>query len=302
MQALSYNNDVINITEPFDGLFTQGMVCHETYKDQKNNWLGPDEIYSENGKFFYKENDISQKVIVGPVESMSKSKKNTIDPEKIILNYGADAVRLFILSDSPPERDVEWSDKGIVASYKFIQKFWDLHKKIKSKKEGVDKTLLKNDKLINEFTNMIITKVNFNLENFRYNVIIANLHEIYSFFNKVTNLEISYKILIDNYIKVLKIMSPIIPHIASECLSDIKESNNLLWPDVDKNHLKSLNKIVVVQINGKKRGIIPIEKSIEEDLLLKKIEEDSDIRKYLVDKKIIKKIYIKDRLINLIIK
>ena len=209
---------------------------------------------------------------------------------------------MFILSDSPPERDVEWSDKGIVASYKFIQKFWDLHKKIKSKKEGVDKTLLKNDKLINEFTNMIITKVNFNLENFRYNVIIANLHEIYSFFNKVTNLEISYKILIDNYIKVLKIMSPIIPHIASECLSDIKESNNLLWPDVDKNHLKSLNKIVVVQINGKKRGIIPIEKSIEEDLLLKKIEEDSDIRKYLVDKKIIKKIYIKDRLINLIIK
>ena len=103
------------------------MVCHETYKDQNNKWLSPDEVYSENGKEFFSKINPSEKIKVGPSESMSKSKKNTIDPEQMIQNYGADAVRLFILSDSPPERDVQWSDQGMVASYKFIQKFWMLH-------------------------------------------------------------------------------------------------------------------------------------------------------------------------------
>ena len=112
MQALSYKNDDFKLKEPFDGLFTQGMVCHETYKDQTNAWLSPDEVTSEDGKEFYKKDNPSEKIIVGPTESMSKSKKNTIDPENIIKNYGADSVRLFILSDSPPEKDVQWSDQG----------------------------------------------------------------------------------------------------------------------------------------------------------------------------------------------
>jgi leucyl-tRNA synthetase len=108
MQALSYNNK-LDITEPFKGLFTQGMVCHETYKDENNNWISPDEIISIDGKKILK-NDTTKEVKVGPSESMSKSKKNTIDPENIINNYGADSARLFILSDSPPEKDVQWSE------------------------------------------------------------------------------------------------------------------------------------------------------------------------------------------------
>ncbi|MDA7838684.1 leucine--tRNA ligase, partial [Candidatus Pelagibacter sp.] len=109
MQALSHKNDSFELKEPFSGLFTQGMVCHETYKDQQNRWLTPEEVSSEDGKKFYKKTNSSEEVIVGPTESMSKSKKNTIDPENIIKNYGADSVRLFILSDSPPEKDVQWS-------------------------------------------------------------------------------------------------------------------------------------------------------------------------------------------------
>ena len=129
-RALDYKIDKIKVKEPFKGLFTQGMVCHETYKDQNNKWLSPDEVFSENGKEFFSKINISEKIKVGPSESMSKSKKNTIDPEQMIKDYGADAVRLFILSDSPPEKDVQWSDQGMIASYKFIQKFWILHKKI----------------------------------------------------------------------------------------------------------------------------------------------------------------------------
>ena len=133
MQALSYKNDDFKLKEPFDGLFTQGMVCHETYKDQTNAWLSPDEVTSEDGKKFYKKDSPSEQVIVGPTESMSKSKKNTIDPENIIKNYGADSVRLFILSDSPPEKDVQWSDQGMLASFKFVQKLWTLNSKILDK-------------------------------------------------------------------------------------------------------------------------------------------------------------------------
>ena len=139
MRALSYENDNFKLKEPFDGLFTQGMVCHETYKDQKNTWLSPEEVSSDDGKKFFKKNNPKEKVIVGPTESMSKSKKNTIDPENIIKNYGADSVRLFILSDSPPEKDVQWSDQGMMASFKFVQKLWSLNSKILKKIKNNDK-------------------------------------------------------------------------------------------------------------------------------------------------------------------
>ena len=130
MRAIGLNNPEVKITEPFKGLFTQGMVCHETYKDDENNWLSPEEIYSENGKEFFLKNNPSKKITIGPSESMSKSKKNTIDPQNIINQYGADAVRFFILADSPPERDIQWSEEGMMSAHKFVQKFWSLNEQI----------------------------------------------------------------------------------------------------------------------------------------------------------------------------
>ena len=116
------------------------MVCHETYKDQNNKWLSPEEVSSEDGKKFFKKDSPSEQVVVGPTESMSKSKKNTIDPEKIIENFGADSVRLFILSDSPPEKDVQWSENGMSSAFKYVQKFWLMNEKIASilKKEKLE--------------------------------------------------------------------------------------------------------------------------------------------------------------------
>ena len=112
MRAINYENKNFDIKEPFQSLFTQGMVCHETYKDQNNNWLTPDEVEKIDNEFVKKDNH-KEKIKVGPSESMSKSKKNVIDPEFIINNYGADSVRLFILSDSPPEKDIQWSNTGV---------------------------------------------------------------------------------------------------------------------------------------------------------------------------------------------
>ena len=222
MQALSYNDEKFNILEPFHGLFTQGMVCHETYKDSKNNWISPEEIENIDGKKFLKKNK-SELITVGPSESMSKSKKNTIDPENIISNYGADAARLFILSDSPPEKDIQWSDEGIISSFKFIQKLWNLHEKIleEIKKENKEDT----DQEIKKYTNKFLKRVTANLESFSYNKIIANLHEMYSFMNKEINKPYTKNTLIENYQKILIAISPIIPHFSNECLNlmNIKE-------------------------------------------------------------------------------
>ena len=210
MQALKYKNDTFKIKEPFTGLFTQGMVCHETYKDQNNNWLSPEEIELVE-HVYYKKGEHSTKVIVGPSESMSKSKKNVIDPENIMNNYGADSVRLFILSDSPPEKDVQWSEQGMIASYKFLQKLWNLHNKIKEKIRNFE-TIKNGNKDLDKFTNKIIFKITNNLENFHYNVIIANIYETYNFLNKEVDKKLDSKNLKENYIKLLVLFSPAIPH------------------------------------------------------------------------------------------
>ena len=301
MQAIGFKNNKFKHFEPFEGLFTQGMVCHETYKDKNNQWLGPEEVITDDGKNFYNKKNPKEKVIVGATESMSKSKKNTIDPENIIQNYGADAVRLFILSDSPPEKDVQWSDQGMVASYKFIQKLWLLHQKIKEKIN----LKINSDKESNElskFTNQLINKVTKNLEKFNYNVIVANFYETYNFMNKkLDQLQNSEDLLI-NYKKILYLMMPLIPHLASECLEDVQDNNKKKWPKVDEQFLTSNNVNLVIQINGKKRSIINILKGTDEDKLIKQVKNDLNIKKYLKNKNIIKSIFIKDKLINLIIK
>ena len=110
------------------------MVCHETYKDQNGNWLYPEEIEKINSKKAIRKLDKSD-VEIGPSESMSKSKKNTVDPETIIKQYGADAIRWFILSDSPPEKDIQWSDVGVISASKFLQKIWNLNQNVLNKKE-----------------------------------------------------------------------------------------------------------------------------------------------------------------------
>mgnify|MGYP001164183903 CR=1 FL=1 len=298
MNALSYDNNDFSITEPFEGLFTQGMVCHETYKDQNNNWVSPEELVEINGKKFL-QNDRDQIITVGPSESMSKSKKNTIDPEKIIENYGADAVRLFILSDSPPEKDVQWSDEGITASFKFIQKLWNLHLKILDK--------IKKDCKIDEnsnfekITNILIKNVSDNLKNFSYNKIIACFHQTYNHLLSDINNDYTAKTLIDNYKKVLITMMPIIPHFANECFEQISDNKIINWPDVNEKLLIEKNTNYVIQINGKKRTVINGKVDLTEDELTNQIINNIELNKYIKDKKIKKKIFVPNKLINIII-
>ena len=298
MQALSYNQENFNLTEPFDGLFTQGMVCHETYKDQDNNWVSPEDIETINGKKFLKR-DKSKIITVGPSESMSKSKKNTIDPENIISDFGADAARLFILSDSPPEKDVQWSDEGISSAFKFIQKLWNLHLKILKKVE-----LNHNDDSDNEIeknTNLFLKNITKNLEDFSYNKIVANLHEVNTFFVKNIEKKYTRETLLRNYKKILLAITPIIPHFATECLNVLKIDNDLKWPSFDEGILKEDFVNIVIQINGKKRGIVNTQTDTTEENLIKLVNNDDKLLKYLNTGTIKKRIFIKNKLMNIII-
>tara|TARA_B100001540_G_scaffold271667_1_gene255541 strand:- start:2289 stop:4832 length:2544 start_codon:yes stop_codon:yes gene_type:complete len=299
MRAINYKNDEFKIKEPFEGLFTQGMVCHETYKDENNNWLNPEEVETNNGKDFYIKKNPKNKVIVGPSESMSKSKKNTIDPEKIINNYGADSVRLFIISDSPPEKDVQWSEQGMNASYKFVQKLWDLHIKIKSKID--EKNTSEVDMEITKFTHQLVDKIMYNLDKFNYNVIVANMYETYNFLIKKIHMPLNGEKLKENYIKILSVFSPIVPHLASECLKDFNLETFQKWPVVDKKLIEKNIIQFVIQVNGKKKGTLKVNKNISEKEIIEKIKSENSLKKIFLDNNVNKTYFVKNRLINFLI-
>ena len=301
MRAIGFKNDKFKFLEPFSGLFTQGMVCHETYKDESGKWLSPENI-ERNEKGIFKKNS-QEKVKVGSSEAMSKSKKNIIDPENVIKNYGADSIRWFILSDSPPNRDIQWSEEGIAASYKFIQKFWNLNTNIMNSKI-IEEDNLEKEKF-EKYTNKMIFTVTKNLEKFQYNVVIANFYEIYNQYSIfVKNKKISNETLKKNFEKNLTLLMPILPHFAWECLTVLNPKLNpekAIWPSYDKNYIEDEICNIVIQINGKKRSLIQLPINSSENTVVENSLEEEKIKKYLKSNKIKRKIYVKNKLINFII-
>jgi len=297
MKALAFNNDKFKYSEPFESLFTQGMVCHETYKNEDNKWLYPDEIEKDPAGHFVTKNG-KKKVIVGASESMSKSKKNTVDPEEMINIYGADSIRWFMLSDSPPERDVQWSQEGVSAAFKFLQKIWKLNNEIINKK---DSTLSSADKILQKAVNKTIYNVTKNLDNFQYNVVIANMHEIYNlFYNHFIDNKTSNKTMKNEWEKIIMLLMPLTPHLAHECCEKIKK--NSYWPKYNPSLLKEEICKIVIQVDGKKRGLLEIPIDSEEKSVIKKSKEMDNVSKYIENTQIIKNIFIKNKLINFITK
>ena len=296
-KSIKASNKMFNLSEPFKNLFTQGMVCHESYKDEKGNWLYPEEVEKINNNQFVKKKDKS-KVLVGPPESMSKSKKNTIDPETMINQYGADSVRWFILSDSPPEKDIQWSSTGVEAANKFLQKIFNLNQLVLNRKDtNPDKK--KENELIKEINNFIV-KIDDSINSFKFNVSIALFYQLYNFFKSHIDEEISNQILKDCLIKIMKLMLPITPHLSHECLSLLECKNCNHWPKIDKDNIKEEIKLAV-QINGKTRDIIQIKKDLDEKSIKDFIVHNSKAKKYVENKMIKKTIFVKNKIINYLI-
>ena len=296
-KSINSYDKTIDIPEPFKNLFTQGMVCHESYKDQNGDWLYPDEIIKIDNDTAIKKSDKS-KVIIGLPESMSKSKKNTIDPEVMIEKYGADAVRWFILSDSPPEKDIQWSDTGVAASNKFLQKIWNLSSLIikrpdKSSNENQESKL---ENIIDGLSSKIDNAIN----NFKFNVAIAHFYESYNILNHYINLDVGNKPLANCITKIMKLMLPITPHLANEILDLLNCKSKNIWPSIKKDVVDEIK--FAVQINGKTRDVINIKKDLLEKQINKFIMESSKTKRFFDNKTVIKTIFVKNKIINYIIK
>ena len=285
-------------SEPFENLFTQGMVCHPTFKTKAGKWVFPKDVIEKNNSFLSKNNE---EVIKGDSQAMSKSKKNIIDPDDIIKLYGSDAVRWFILSDSPPDRDIQWSDSGIQGAFKYIQKIWSTYEKIKIYENKNEKEI--NNKLTKS-TNLLIKEITNCIEKFHINVAVAKLYVFLNYINEeIEKQTVDKEEIKELYKKYLIIISAFIPYIANECLEKItgKQDINLQeWPKIDESLLHKENFDIVIQVNGKKRAIINATNNESEENILSKSLAIKNIQ-VILDKKIIeKKIFIKNKLLNIV--
>ena len=299
-----------DIKEPFKALFTQGMVCHKTFKDtEKGSWLYPEEVYFKDSKYFTTKDH--KEVTVGRSEKMSKSKRNVVDPDYVTKVYGADAARLFILSDTPPEKDIEWTDRGIEATSKFINKLWNLHieilenNNIKEYDEGsIDFNKLSNtSKEVFSFVHLTIYNVEQSIEQNTFNKSIANLRELFNTIEK-NILNIDSNVLIFALKCLVQMFAPFIPHISEEIWENMGNKVSIInapWPLYNKDFLLKNEVTIAVQILGKMRGTIIVTNSATQEDIVNSVYKDIKLGKYLENQSIKKVIYVPNKIINFII-
>jgi leucyl-tRNA synthetase len=274
------------------------MVTHRTFKNAKDQWIEPGDVVKKNDLLFDKNNS---PVSIGNIEKMSKSKKNVIDPGEIINLYGADTARWFVLSDSPPERDLEWTETGVVASYKFINKIWDLFEKSNTYKADLKKTdrdsLKKFDKIINEISR--------NIESFHFNKSVA---KIYEYVNLLSSLVSKKSIIERDLSKIIEnltiIIHPFIPHLSEEIWQGIGNKELCIsakWPETQGVYEESVIKMPI-QINGKTRSLINISTDEDKEVIIKKAMLDPKIIKNIKNKKVLKTIFVPNKIVNLVVK
>ncbi len=259
----------VTLKEPFANLFTQGMVIHETFKCEIDGWVVPADVVKKGDKWIHRLS--GHPLTIGPPEKMSKSKKNVIDPEEIISQYGADTARWFMLSDSPPERDIEWTATGAEGAWKFTQKLWRCITQISSinkqaptqAPDTFSKTAIQLRKACHKTLHFIAADI----ESLRFNRAIAHTHE---FVNQLsTTLRDEHESESDLFTLaecgtiLCHIISPMMPHLAEECWHQLGNQSLLAeqkWPQVDESLLTEDSISIAVQINGKRRAEITIAK------------------------------------------
>ena len=294
-----------DLKEPFQSLFTQGMVCHHTYQNSERQWVYPDDVTEMDDQLT--QISTGKNVIKGPIESMSKSKKNVIDPESIIHSYGADSARWFMLSDSPPERDINWSISGIQGSWKFCQKVYSLVEDNKSLfDENIEaQNLSEEGRKLLVAVHQNLDEVTKSIEKFQMNVAVAKIYEMVNHISKYKSINDECKTVIKDSLKILiRIIEPMTPHLAEECwvlMSNKSNLNQEPWPEVNKEFLIKSVINMVIQINGKRRGEIKIAPDTKEEKVLEKVYSIKNIADMLKGKEIKKSIFVPNKIINIVI-
>ncbi|HEX4636751.1 MAG TPA: leucine--tRNA ligase, partial [Rhizomicrobium sp.] len=292
---------MVKVAEPFAGLFTQGMVCHETYKDAAGNWVSPDEIEKRDGKAFFR--GTGQEVGIGPSEKMSKSKKNVVAPEPIIDAYGADTIRWFMLSDTPPERDIEWTDAGAEGCWRFVQRVWRLCTEAQGLAAAGTPASAEDDvsKSLRQATHKAIAAVTEHLEHLRFNSAVAQLYTLANAIGAADKAGPSAR---REALEALVLLSaPMMPHLAESCwqaLGHAKLVAQTAWPKYDADLLRTNQVMMAVQVNGKRRAEFGIAKDSDSKVVESVALQQEGVIRALEGKTPKKVIVVPNRIVNIV--
>jgi len=292
--------------EPFAGLFTQGMVTHETYKSADGKWLGPDEIEERDGTRV--EIATGKPVTVGAIEKMSKSKKNVVDLDEFIESYGADAARWFVLSDSPPERDVEYTDSGVEGVWRFIQRLWTT---VTSLPEGAPGPATiaadaSGDALdIRKTAHKALKSVTDSIEGFRFNSAVAQVHDLVNALRKFEPTDAAGVAAKAEGLGILvRMIAPFVPHLAEECWSVLGGDGLVIdaaWPEADPALLVEDTVTLPIQVNGKRRAQIDVAKGTPEDVVKELALSHDGVVRATEGLTVRKVIVVPDRIVNIVV-
>jgi leucyl-tRNA synthetase len=298
----------LDLDEPFDGMMTQGMVCHQTFKSSAGQWLFPSDVRrDESGQWLeVKSDEVAE---AGRIEKMSKSKRNVVDPELIIKDYGADTARLFMMSDSPPERDMEWTNAGVEGASRFINKVWRLSLKDEGRPLPPPSVAMPSDlddsaKELITATHQAIASISEDIDRFRFNRCVAAL---YTLSNAITDLKgqsdsqnWARRFAIEN---LAKLLAPIAPHVAEEIWGNLGHNTmvaQLPWPVADSEWLIEDTIKIGVQVNGKLRGTIDLSPDSEKAATEKMALALPAVQKILEGSKPKKVIIVPNRIVNVV--
>ncbi len=293
----------LSVDEPFANLFTQGMVVHATYRDEDTKeWLLPEDVIVEKGGA--KRADNGKPVKTGPIEKMSKSKKNVVSPEKIAETYGADAARWFMLSDSPPERDVEWTDSGVEGAWKLINRIWDavqaapgaLKTADLSKPEASDA-----DKPLRQATHAAIAGVTDDIDHFRFNKAIARIYEFLNALKKES--AASSWARAEALSALARLIAPFTPHLAEEAWEALGGDGMVCdapWPKADPALLAKDEVVLGLQVNGKRRGELAIAADADKETVEQAALSDEAVKRHIEGKTVRKVVVVPGRIVNIV--
>ena len=288
--------------EPFDAMFTQGMVCHETYQDPAGKWVSPDEIKSgDDGMVVAK---TGEAITVGPSIKMSKSKRNVVDPEDIIEQFGADTARWFMLSDSPPERDVEWTTAGAEGAWRFLQRIWRLVDEA-ADHLGSAGDVTKGSKDLRKAVHRTVDGVAGDIDGFAFNKAIARIYELANAIGRFdATSDDDWAALREALNVLVQLMAPITPHFSEECWVRLGHDTILaetVWPAVDPALLKDDEVLMPIQINGKRRAEISVAVDADKASVEKMALEHPSVQKFLDGATPKKVIVVPGRIVNVVV-
>lgn len=297
----------LTVEEPFKRLMTQGMVCHETYKTEDGEWVTPDEVIQNKDGSLVRDKT-GEKITRGRSEKMSKSKKNVVDPETIMTEYGADTARLSMMSDSPPERDLEWSEAGIQGTWKYLNRLWRLlHQLLPhlgEKNQEISSVLTSEDVELRQLVHKTIHEVTKDIEGFHFNKYVARLRQLSNVIMDLTPASYTPTVLREAVEALLTLLNPVAPHFCEEGWQLIGHTNSLVrqpWPKVDASLLKESLLTLAIQVNGKLRGTLEVPADLSDAEIKEQALQHDCIKRSIGDTPIRKVIVIPKRVVNIVV-